>query len=260
VIDLHLHILPGLDDGPADMAESVEMARCCVHDGIHTVVATPHMLSGAYNVTKGDILAGVRAFSDQLRDRNIPLGILPGADVHALGDLADRLRAGEVLTVADGGKYLLVEFNHDGLPPRAAEVLFAVHLSGVVPIITHPERNTAFQDDPDQMLSLVRAGNLVQVTASSFTGAFGRRAEQCARNLLLRRMVHLVASDAHSLKGRPPGLSSARKVVACMTDERETRDIFEANPAAIIAGKSVIVPEPLVRVPRRRWSIAGLWR
>ena len=121
---------------------------------------------------------------------------------------------------------------------------------GVTPIITHPERNAEIQERPGSLDALVRAGNLVQVTAASLTGDFGERALRCANRLLARKLVHLVASDAHSAERRPPGLSRARAAVAAAAGEAEATQIFDLRPRQIIAGASVEPPEPLESEPR----------
>ena len=250
MIDLHTHILPGLDDGPACAAEALALCRLAAEDGATVLVATPHMNDGIYHVRPDDVLRGVRELQAQLDAGGPPLTILPGADVRADGDLPDLVRGGELLTVAGGGKYLMVELSPDVIPPRLAETFFALQLMGVTPIITHPERNAEVQERPGSLDALVRAGNLVQITAASFTGGFGERALRCAKRLLERRLVHLVASDAHSAERRPPGLSRARAAVAAAVGDAEAAQIFDLWPRQIIAGAPVEAPEPFEGEPR----------
>ena len=136
-------------------------------------------------------------------------------------------------------------------------MLFSLQLSGVIPVLTHPERNLEVQRNVDVLLPVVQAGNLVQVTAASLCGDFGSNAEQCAKELLRRRMIHVVASDAHSVDKRPPGLSAARAVVEDMLGVERARILFEEYPGRIVAGEPVDVPEPVeeVRSPRKRvWA------
>jgi len=245
VVDLHAHILPGLDDGPTCPAEALALCRLAAEDGTTVLVATPHMNDGVYNVRSEDVLQGVRELRAQLHASGLSLGILPGADVRADGGLPELVRSGEVLTVAGGGKYLMVELSPDVIPPCLEETFFALQLMGVTPVITHPERNAAIQERPGLLDALVGAGSLVQVTAASLTGDFGERALHCAHALLERRLVQLVASDAHSAKRRPPGLSRARAAVAATVGEAEAIQIFDLRPRQIIAGEPVEAPEPL---------------
>jgi len=254
VVDLHAHILPELDDGPASVSEAIEMCRRAAEDGTTVIVATPHMLNGVHEVRREDVLKGVEQLQKHLDEAQIRLRILPGADVHAEPDICQRVRSGQVMTMADGGKYLMLDLGEEIVPPRIEEALFALHLEGITPILSHPERNLAVQEDPEALVRLVGAGNLAQVTAGSLTGEFGPRAARSARTLLERGLVHLVASDTHSPSRRPPGLSRAREAVARMVGEAQAAEIFDHRPSQIIAGRAVSVPEP---VPTRRAS--GWW-
>jgi len=252
VIDLHVHILPGLDDGPGSMSEALRMCRIASEDGTTTVVATPHMRTGSYGVNRDQILDRLHALKRALAAERISLRLLPGADVRADGGLLDDVRAGSVMTVGDAGKYLMVELSEDVIPPRVEEMLFGLHLMEIMPILSHPERNLEVQEHPSVLLPMVRAGNLVQITAASITGDFGERAEKCAGELLKAGFVHLVASDAHSPDRRPPGLSRARAVVERMIGKESARLIFDDCPEKIIAGVPVEVPDPVEPRLRRR--------
>lgn len=257
MIDLHVHILPGLDDGPSDPEESLAMCRLAVEDGTTVLVATPHMCDGLYDVPPDAVLRAAERLQQDAAAAGLPLRILPGGDIHAQPDLPARLRARQALTIADGGKYVMVEFSHAGLPPGVEELLFALHLGGITPIITHPERNGAIQENPGRLRQLVEAGNLVQVTAGSLTGAFGRRVERCARRLLTERLVHVVASDAHSAGRRAPGLCQARQVVEMEVGLDEAAEIFDRRPEQVLNGQAVTPSEPVVEPRTRAWR--GIW-
>jgi len=253
VIDLHVHILPGLDDGLGSMSEAVRMCRIASEDGAMIIVATPHMRTGSYGVNRERIFDRLHSLERALAAEEVSLRLLPGADVHADGGLLDDVRAGGVMTVGDGGKYLMVELSEDVMPPQVEEMLFRLQLMEIRPILSHPERNLEVQENPSVLLRMVRAGNLVQITAASVTGEFGGRAEKCAVELLKAGLAHLVASDAHSPDHRPPGLSRARAVVERMIGEESARVIFEDRPEKIVAGVSVDVPAPVEpRLGRRR--------
>jgi len=259
MIDLHVHILPGLDDGPERMDDAVRMGRIAVEAGTSIIAATPHMFDGQYNVSAEQVREGVCALQNELDRQGIPLRVLPGGDVHGQVDLADHLRAGEVMTLADAGKYLLVELSSQVVPPHTANMLFALQMSGVTPIITHPERNLEIQRAPDLLLPFLASGNLVQVTAASLTGNFGPDAEHCAKELIIRRMAHLVASDAHLPRGRPPGLRRARSVVEDLLDRDIAATLFDKHPQSILAGQPIDPPIPLATRPRRM-RLWGRWK
>ncbi len=259
MIDLHCHILPGLDDGPPSMEEALAMCRIAVEDGIRVIVATPHMLNGMFPVERGAVLEGVQRISGALREASIPLQILPGADVHLDHSLLSRLDRGDLVTVADLGRHLLLELPQDIVPEGTREVLFQVQLKGITPIITHPERNIAIQQNPAVLDGLVSAGSLTQITAGSLTGAFGTRVRDCSLRLLRSRTAHLVSTDAHNTARRAPRLSEAVQVVQEEVGMEETERIFQERPARILEGAHVDVPEPLAdqaHTKKRR----GFWK
>jgi protein-tyrosine phosphatase len=259
VIDLHCHILPGLDDGPASVEDSLEMCRIAAADGIRVVVATPHMLNGMFRVERRDVLDGVRCLSEVLRGASIPLQILPGADVHLDKSVPGFLDRGELVTLADIGRHLLLELPQDIVPEGTAELLFQVQLRGVTPIITHPERNIAIQQNPSILNGLVGAGTLTQITAGSLTGSFGERVRKCALGMLRSRTAHLVSTDAHNTGRRSPRLSEARRVVEAEAGSEEAERIFEERPGRILAGAYVEAPEP-VTDPGRTKGRRSLWK
>jgi protein-tyrosine phosphatase len=253
VIDLHCHILPGLDDGPSSVEEALAMCRIAVEDGIRTIVATPHMLNGMFAVEREDVIEGVGGMSRALGEASIPLQILPGADVHLDRSVPSCLERGELITMSDLGRHLLLELPQDIVPEGTGEILFQVQLKGVTPIITHPERNIAIQQNPDILNDLVRAGSLTQITAGSLTGAFGTRVRRCALRLLRSGTAHLVSTDAHNTGRRSPRLSEARRVVEQEVGGEEAERIFQERPVKILEGAHLETPEPVTHQdgPRR---------
>ena len=254
MIDIHIHILPGIDDGPDDMDEALAMCRQATADGVTRLVAAPHMLNGMYDVTPDMAREGVVELRRRLEEEGIDLDVAVGADVHVTTDLPDLLAQGEVLTIGDHGRHIMLELSQDVMPPGLLDVLFELQLASVTPIITHPERNLEVQSDPDALLPLVEAGNLVQVTADSLTGRFGERPQRCVRELMERRLAHFVASDAHSATRRKPGLSGAREVVNELLSEEEAQEMFVSRPALVLDGGHVEPPEPAAkRKGRSKW-------
>ena len=245
MIDLHCHILPGLDDGPADMEEALLLCRAAAADGTRVVVATPHMLDGLYDVKREEVISGVKALRRRLQEEGIPLKVFPGADIRLDPDLPRLLAEGRLVTVgdlplgtADGrSPYLMLELPEAVIPRGLSDLLFTLQVMGLTPMISHPERNFDVQSDPERVRPWVDAGTVLQLTAGSLVGAFGRRAERCARTLLRARLAHVVASDAHSTTGRPPGLSRARAVVERLLSPEEAEAIFVRRPQAILAGR-----------------------
>lgn len=254
MIDLHAHILPGLDDGAKDLDDALNMCRIAAQDGITAIIATPHMSSGN-PLRRPGVLSAIKALQEKVNSSVIPLRILPGAEIHLDPDLPERAAGGEIVTIADAGKYILVEFSRDVIPIGAEDVLFNLRILGLRPIITHPERNLAIQADPDLLVPLIYAGNATQITAASLTGEFGGDARRCAEIMVKRRMAHVVATDAHSTLYRRPILSEARKVIAELSGDDEADAAFITRPKAIIEGRELALPEPHVskRPSFRRW-------
>ncbi|MEJ8572806.1 tyrosine-protein phosphatase [Microbaculum marinum] len=243
MIDLHCHMLPGLDDGPTDIAVSLEMARIATADGITICACTPHILPGLYDNNGPQILAAVSEFSRALCDAGIPLQVVAGADVHAAPDLRTGLRSERVLTL-NGSRYLLFEPPHHVLPPRFEEFTFGVIAEGYFPIITHPERLTWIDTHYDVLVRLIEAGALAQLTAGSLTGHFGKRARYWSERMLDEGMAHILATDAHDAHGRPPRLAEARDISARRVGEVEAGNLVLARPQCVIAN---VMPSGLPR-------------
>jgi protein-tyrosine phosphatase len=266
MIDLHSHILSGLDDGARTLEESIQMCRVSYADGIRTIVATPHTLNGIYQNDRSTILAKVQELNEALAKlssafslqpsalsvepsalRLLPsaIRILPGADVHFNEQILRQLDQGNVTTVGDGGKFLFVEFPSYGIPYRAEEVLFQLRAKGIVPIISHPERNMEIAKRPQRYYQMIRMGCLGQVTTMSLTGEFGSGIRRIAEKLLTHRLLHFIASDAHSVNGRPPVLSPAVRAAGGILGEKEAKRMVTEYPQAILEGRKPDVPEPL---------------
>ena len=249
MIDLHAHILPGFDDGAKDLDESLEMCRVAVRDGITTIVATPHTGNGNYDNSRNRILAAVGELTDYLQSQGIRLTILPGADSYVHEQLDVLINNRETLTVNDTMRYVMVEFPKHVIPPNHIEWMFRLTLAGFTPILTHPERNTAIHEKTDIVREWVEKGGLVQLTAMSLTGAFDPATKKCSEELLNYNLVHVIASDAHSAVRRPPILSKAVEYAASLVGPEYARKLVEDYPAAIIAGKTFDIPEPIRKKP-----------
>jgi len=229
MIDLHCHILPGIDDGAADVSVSLAMARASVDDGVSVVACTPHILPGLYHNTGPQIRQAVKDLQDVLDDENIPLRLVTGADVHIVPDFVDGLRSGRLLSLADT-RYVLVEPPHHVAPLRLEDLFFNLLVAGYVPILTHPERLTWINERYASIKRLVRAGVWMQITAGSLVGHFGRNAKYWAERMLGEGCVHILATDAHDTKRRPPNLGRGRELAAKLVGDEEAEHLVVTRP------------------------------
>ncbi|HEY4934478.1 MAG TPA: CpsB/CapC family capsule biosynthesis tyrosine phosphatase [Terriglobales bacterium] len=243
MVDLHCHILPAIDDGSTSWEETSEMCRIAAQDGVLHIVATPHA-NHKYSYD--------REYFEPMRQRlqatcGHLLNFSLGCDFHlSYENIEDALRHPRRYTIANSN-YLLVEFNDFSLMPVIRQGIFRLVSGGIIPIVTHPERNPVLLDRHEKVLELIDCGCLIQVTASSFTGHWGERPQQMAEWLLLRDAVHVVASDAHDTRHRPPVLSAAYERVRILTNKSVAQTLFVDNPGAIVSAEPPIqreVPPP----------------
>ena len=251
MIDLHNHLLPGIDDGAKKVEETLEFLRLARRDGVRVIVATPHMKPGVYDNDREAILQRVAMVREAARgDEAEGVELLPGAEVYFTADLAARARAGDLMTVADRGRYLLLELPYQQIPMHVDDSIFQLRLLGITPLMAHPERVAYYLDDIERVAASVRLGALTQVTACSLTGKFGDKARQFALAMLERNLIHVLATDSHDVRYRPPILSEAVRTAAAIVGEAGARRMVEDTPQAILDGKDIEVAE--AEAPRRR--------
>jgi protein-tyrosine phosphatase len=234
MVDIHCHLLPGIDDGPTCWEETLQMCEAAAADGITHIVATPHC-NDRYRFDRIAALAMV----EELARRVPKLAFSLGCDFHLSYDnLEDAKRHPERYTIGET-KYLLVELSPYAVPSSIATVLWALTSHGLIPIVTHPERNRLLEGRVELVGEWISLGCLVQVTANSLTGSWGPAAKKFCEKLLKNQQVHAIASDAHDLDRRPPILSAARRIVTKMVGEEYAQTIFSDIPAAIVCGQPV---------------------
>jgi len=246
MIDLHSHILPGLDDGPETLEGSLELARAALDDGTELIAATPHVRDD-YPTTAVEMESAVEEVRTALSDAGVGLELRPGGEL-ALERL-DELEPMELRRFGLGGsvKYLLVESPYYGWPLDLEERLFRLQATGMTPVLAHPERNAEVQAEPERLRPLVERGALVQLTAASVDGRLGRRPQQTSSLLLELGLAHLLASDAHAPAVRAAGLSAAARSLG---DQALARWLTRDVPAALLASEE-LPPRPAPA--RRRW-------
>jgi len=245
MIDIHCHILPSLDDGPKSMESSLAMAKMAFEDGTRTIVATPHIREGFAISTPEVIEEKVKEFRQALAEADIEMDILPGADVRVYPEMLTDPKGLHPYTLAKNGRYFLLEFADEILPPGVKRLVEILTEADITPIVTHPERNFPLTRDPQTLYELVMAGALVQVTARAVAGRDGPASARYIRLLMEHRMVHFIATDGHSVDNRPPilseGVAAAREVLGLEADR-----LVRENAQAAIEGEDIdrVLPEP----------------
>jgi protein-tyrosine phosphatase len=253
LIDLHSHILPGVDDGARSLDSSVEMARAAAADGVSTIAATPHVRDD-YPTPPETMERLVEEVRAAVRAAEVELEVRPGGEI-ALERLSG-LNGEDLRRFGLGGNpgYLLIECPYAGWPLNLADRLFHLRADGITPVLAHPERNLEVQVSPERLRPLVESGTLVQLTAASVDGRLGRTTQRSALALLERGLAHLIASDAHAPSVRQIGMSAAAATVG---DDALARWLVHDVPASILENRD-LPPRPSARPQRkRRWFLAG---
>ena len=265
MIDLHTHILPGVDDGVKTMDDAVEFARVASADGVSTIVATPHYRDGFFLNARPEVLAGVEALNTRLRTEKIPILVLPGAEIHISADLVARVQSRHAPTLADNGRTVLFELSMMQYPVDLENLVFQMRLAGLQVLFAHPERIRYFQDDIRRFEAVIRLGAFGQITTGSVTGVFGDDVVRFSEELARKQLVHVVASDAHNTRGRPPVLSSSMARLGSWIGDAFARRMADEFPKAFIEGRdpdlssrwSPPAPEVRSRAPAGRSETPG---
>lgn len=243
-LDIHVHILPGLDhDGPPDEIAALELARALLAEGYDTAVATPHCYEGKPNLA--EIIHRTELLQKKLKKNRLPLRVLPGAEYMLEPCLLELARAGQLLTL-NQTRYLLLELPSFQVPPPYLEkLLFELKTRGYSPVLAHPERVEAFQQNLDLFYRLVQNGLLAQLTLGSLTGLFGRGVRQAAARMLSHNLAHFLATDAHSPGRRLRASSAALRLLEKQKGPGAAALYLERRPGCLVAGERLDLPEPL---------------
>lgn len=254
MLDLHSHILPDVDDGPSTMEESVEMAVMAYEDGTRTIVATPHNRDVNERSSISAVIPLLDQLNQEIRAKSIPLKIILGMENHLEMDTPEQVDQGRALPI-DGTHYILIELPFEFYPFYAEEVLFKLQLNGLRPIVVHPERNLAIQENSRILANLVQKGVLTQITAGSISGALGKDYQKTAKELLQQNLVHIIASDCHTSRGiRTPVLSPGVTAAAKVVGDEAARKMVEDIPQAILQDKMPDLDLPSMTSKRRWWN------
>ncbi|MFS0892091.1 tyrosine-protein phosphatase [Peribacillus frigoritolerans] len=244
MIDIHCHILPGVDDGSADMKESMNMAKKAVEAGITHLFATPHHLNEKYVNAKRDIIERAVRLNGSLKQNNIPLTIHLGQEVRIHRDIFTSLEKEEILTLNDNGTYLLLELPSGKVPTYTQEVIYELLLKGITPIIVHPERNKELIANHKLLFELVQEGALTQITSGSIIGNFGKSIQSFSKKIIEHNLAHFIATDAHNIGSRGFTLQQAYETIT-KAYGIQSAFYFKENAEQLLKDQSLIIETPL---------------
>lgn len=256
VVDLHCHILPGIDDGSKDWETSLKLAQDAVDDGITHALCTPHTLNGRFLNHKADVIKLTEEFQEKINQAGIPLTVFPGHEVRLSGGLLDALDNDDILFCDEDGQYMLLELPSNEVPHYTKNMVFQLQQRGITPIIVHPERNNEILEEPTKLQEFLEMGVLVQITASSYTGIFGKKIEDCSRDFIQAGQCAFFASDAHDLPRRQYQMHAALDKLA-KEFGKDRKQQFLSNAQKVINGEPVHLDwQPL---KKKRKKFLGLF-
>ena len=238
MIDTHLHILPGIDDGPETMAQSLMLARELVNEGVQVAIATPHYNDEYPRRPAHEISERVADLQRELDRNAIPLHLLAGHEALIKRGLVEDIQLGRLATL-NGSRYLLLELWNEAWLPETERVIFELRAFGVVPVLAHPERYRAIQHDTNRLYALLEQGVLTQLTAGALVGLQGNTTRKCAETLLKKGFMHCIASDAHGPGRRPPALRQGVQRAQSIVGTAQVQQLIETFPAALIHNQAI---------------------
>ncbi|MEH7549079.1 tyrosine-protein phosphatase [Neobacillus vireti] len=250
MVDIHCHILPGIDDGAKNMSDSISMASEAEKEGIRTIIATPH-LNNQYDNRKDLIVAKVDELNHVLKAEGVNVNILPGQEPRIYGDILEDFEKDEIQTL-NNSQYIFIEFPSNHVPRYTEKLLFDLQVKGLTPIIVHPERNSELIERPELLYKLVEKGALTQVTASSVCGYFGKKIKSFSMQIIEANLTHFIASDAHNINSRSFKMMEAYDFI----DGQYGTDyvyLFKENAELLVNGKNIIKEIPSQIIKRKKF-------
>lgn len=236
MIDLHCHILPNVDDGAKSIDESIEMAKIAERDGITKIVATPHFNDYYYSLNREEIKNKISYLQKVFEERGIKIELFIGAEYYLNPSMSLRISEEVLITVNNNERYCLIEFPFRDLPSYVENFILQIMISGITPVLMHPERNEVIIKKPERLETFVKKGVIVAINGGSLLGEHGSGSRKTAEKLLKMGLVHILASDAHSVDSRPPKLSGAFRKAKEIIGEDKALKMVKCFPETIIKG------------------------
>lgn len=260
MIDIHSHILPGLDDGAKNIEETLGMVRQLHEAGFKTLIATPHVLEGREFLSPAEILAVTEQVRERVAEAGIPVKILPGAENYIFPDMAKWAREGKLLTLGNTGKYILVELPMLEIPHYTDQVFFELQVNGMTPVLAHPERQRVLADEPEHLLDWAKKGVFFQLNLRSLSGKYGPQARLLAELMLHNDLIHFIGSDAHrvfqSESTYPEALQNIKEIVS----EERFQEITLTNSQSMVEGKPMYcIRDQFFIEPALKKRKSGFW-
>lgn len=240
MIDIHSHILPGLDDGAKNMTDTLQIVRQLHDAGFKTLIATPHVLEGSSFLSVAEILTVTEQVRERVSEAGIQVEILPGAENYIFPDMAKWARDGLLLTLGNQGKYLLVELPMNEIPRYTDQVFFELQVIGLNPVLAHPERYRGVFDEPERLTDWANKGILFQLDLRSLSGHYGPQPKRLAERMLQSDLIHFVGSDAHRVSRSERSYTEALQSVENIVGEGRFEELALINSQRMLEGKSLL--------------------
>ncbi|WJY26427.1 tyrosine-protein phosphatase [Sporosarcina trichiuri] len=251
MIDMHCHLLFGVDDGPKTIEETMRLLETLHAEGVTGIISTSHALQPQYHVPAEEVKSQLRLLEDILAGSDTPVTLHSGHEVRLAEDIVDKVKTGEVLTLA-GSNYLLLELPSGSVPAYTTSIISQLLTEGITPIIAHPERNRGISEKPERLERLVHAGALSQITAGSIAGGFGKAIQKLSLQLIEANLVHCYGSDAHNTANRPPLFEKGLDI---LEKKRlgDYADLMLDNNEKIMTDKNLTILEPEALEKPKKW-------
>ncbi len=241
MIDIHCHLLPGIDDGPDTIEESIDLAKQMVQAGVTHAILTPHIYPGRWNNTKTSISSHVAVFKDALNTASVPLSIGFAGEVRVGPEIVTSLIENELPFLGEykGHKVLLLEMPHSNIPVGTDKIISWLVSRNILPMIAHPERNKDVMRRYEKLAPFVEMGCLFQITAGSLIGQFGEKAEYISRTMLEGGLATVLASDAHQIERRPCNLDKGYEAAVGIVGKAEAKQLVNDVPLEIVSSQFI---------------------
>lgn len=251
MIDVHCHILPGLDHGPSTLTETIQMAKQAAKRGVNKIIATPHRVNGKYRNEAEDIQAAVDYINAKLREEKIPVKILPGQETQMYDGIIGDLKEGKIKTLANT-QYVNIELAPDEIPPNLESIIYDIQLAGFVPVISNPELHPFVQENPNLLYRIVKNGALANFTAGSIVGVHGKKVQKLTERLLKAHLLHFIGSNANS--SNEVGFYFKEALAEMTRIDKGYAYLLAYNNDSLIHGHTIEKHEPM-RVNENKWSL-----